>query len=146
MTLTMHTTPAAAIERATVADAMHHGVISCPPSTTPAALARTMSENRVHCVVVSGLARGRRGAEELVWGIVSDLDLMNALQDGGGLDARGLALTAPLTVDEFDPLDRAVQLMAENATAHLVVVDRNGSPVGILSTLDIARVVAEGDR
>ena len=40
-------------------------------------------------------------------------------------------------------LDEAVRLMDEHDIAHLIVVDR-GRPVGILSTLDIAGVVAWG--
>jgi CBS domain-containing protein len=35
--------------------------------------------------------------------------------------------------------------MAESGTAHLAVTDPlTGAPVGVLSTLDIARVIADG--
>jgi len=33
--------------------------------------------------------------------------------------------------------------MTEHAVAHLLVVDESGRPVGVLSTLDVARVLAE---
>jgi CBS domain-containing protein len=43
-----------------------------------------------------------------------------------------------------EPLGRAVQLMTEHGVSHLVVIDRGSSrPLGVLSTLDIARVVAD---
>ena len=42
-----------------------------------------------------------------------------------------------------ETLERAAQLMAENAVAHLVVVDPDtGHPVGVLSTLDVAAALA----
>ncbi len=41
-----------------------------------------MADKRVHCVVVEGLPRGRDRQEELVWGILSDLDLVKAAVGG----------------------------------------------------------------
>jgi CBS domain-containing protein len=43
-----------------------------------------------------------------------------------------------LSISSAESLQRAAQLMTEHATTHLVVVDREGRPQGILSTLDIA--------
>ena len=41
------------------------------------------------------------------------------------------------------PLRRAAQLMREYGIAHLVVVDADArTPLGVISTLDIARVIA----
>ena len=54
--------------------------------------------------------------------------------------ASRLAATDPLTSSPADTLQHAAQLMAEHQTAHAVVVDPvTGEPVGILSTLDVAR-------
>jgi CBS domain-containing protein len=51
-----------------------------------------------------------------------------------------------VTVAPGDSLTRAAQLMAENAVTHLVVVDPDsGRPQGILSTIDVARVLARDD-
>ena len=48
-----------------------------------------------------------------------------------------------MTVNPADTLHHAAQLMAEHQTAHAVVVDSvTGEPVGILSTLDVARWAA----
>ncbi|MGO9888156.1 MAG: CBS domain-containing protein [Solirubrobacteraceae bacterium] len=42
------------------------------------------------------------------------------------------------------PLDRAAKLMTRHRVHHLIVVDPPGGyPVGILSTLDIAALVAD---
>ena len=47
-----------------------------------------------------------------------------------------------MTVSPQESLEQAVQLMDEHETAHLVVVSPDtGRPVGMLSTLDVARAV-----
>jgi CBS domain-containing protein len=53
------------------------------------------------------------------------------------------AITEPVTVEPSLPLDEALRLMAEHDTAHLIVADR-ARPIGILSTLDVAGVLAWG--
>jgi CBS domain-containing protein len=43
-----------------------------------------------------------------------------------------------------DSLAHAAQLMSEHEIAHLVVVDQGTErPIGILSTLDVARVLSD---
>ena len=117
----------------TVLNAMQVGVIDCPPDAGVTTLARTMAEHRIHCVVVSGDP----------WGIVSDLDLMASLRPGVTATAGDLAATDVVVVDPSDTLEHAAQLMAEHDTAHVVVVSpETGRPVGILSTLDVARWAA----
>jgi CBS domain-containing protein len=50
-----------------------------------------------------------------------------------------------VTVEPDETLARAAQLMTEHEIAHLVVVDPSTKdPVGILSTLDVAGVIAWG--
>lgn len=126
-----------------VGEAMHRGVISVPPQTPVLEAAARMHGERVHCVVVQGLTRSVGGQEELVWGILSDVDLMKAAA-AGLLDASAgaIAATEILTVEEDDPVELASRIMAEHERTHLVVVSRAGEPVGVLSTLDIAGVLA----
>ena len=128
-------------EHATVADAMHSGVITCPRDAPLREVARMMAAHRVHCVVVfDERAEPEPGS---VWGIVSDLDLAAGLSDGV-LDERAageIAASPVVTVAASETLSRAAQLMAENSSAHLVAVDsESGLPVGVLSTLDLARL------
>jgi CBS domain-containing protein len=122
----------------TVLNALQLGLVERPADADVRSLAQAMAEHTVHSVVVRGLERPR------TWGIVSDLDLMAAMRPEL-LDATAgqLAASDPLVVDPDETLGRAAQLMAEHQTAHLIVVDPvTDEPVGILSTLDIARFMA----
>jgi CBS domain-containing protein len=131
-------------EHATVADAMRSGVISCSPDAAATTVAQIMATNHIHSVVVEGIHLDPVRGEQLKWGVVSDMDLLGAARAGiDELTAGEIAMTEPLTVMPSSSLDDAVRLMDEHQTAHAIVVDR-GRPVGILSTLDIAGVMAWG--
>jgi sulfide:quinone oxidoreductase len=125
------------IARFTVLNALQMALIECAPDADIRAVARAMAEHEIHCVIV-------RGIERAGWGIVSDLDLMAAMRpELAGATAEQLAATDPLVVAPTDTLEHAAQLMAEHQTTHAVVVDRGThEPVGILSTLDVARFAA----
>lgn len=125
--------------RARVADAMHPGVISCPPDVSMESVARIMTSNRVHAVVVNGLGLGP------AWGVVSDRDVLAA----AGAPSEKLAGTCTteevVSVGPDEPLGRAVELMLEHGVSHVVVADPDGGPpLGILSSLDVASVIAWG--
>jgi CBS domain-containing protein len=127
----------------TVSDVMHPGVVSCPPQATITEVARLMADQRIHPVVVHGLARGANGGERLVWGAIADRDLVAAAYDKADCTASELATTELVAVDPTDTLDEASRLMTEHDLSHLLVVDgRTREPVGIVSTLDLARAIA----
>jgi CBS domain-containing protein len=136
--------PAAILAQTRVRAAMPLGLFECAPDDDVRSLARTMAERTIHAVVVPGVAdaRGQRG--RLAWGIVSDIDLMRGLRPGlEGTTAGELAATHLVFVLPPDTLEHAAQLMAKHDIAHLVVVSPDtGRPVGMVSTLDIARVAA----
>ena len=135
--------PRPGFDRATVADAMHFGVLSCPTHATVAEVAAIMATHHIHAVVVDGIRRDAHG-EHLVWAIVSDLDLIAA---AGNPDATAgnLAATPAITVRPDDALSEAARIMRESDVHHLVVVDpRTDRPTGILSTLNVATVLAFG--
>jgi len=122
-----------------VSAVMHSGVIDLPPQATIQEAAAEMAAHRVHCVVVEGLARGRDRQETLVWGILSDLDLMKAIaSERFDAEAGDLAATEIVTVEESETIERAAQLMADHDCTHLVVVAPSGAPVGVISSLDVA--------
>ena len=81
-----------------------------------------------------------------LWGLVSDLDIVAAAVDY--IDARTAgesAVTPLVVVHSDDALEHAAALMAENDASHLAVIDpATDRPVGVISTLDIARVVSVG--
>ena len=131
------------LARIHIADAMTTGVISCPPETSLQTVARLMAERHVHAVYVFDYGNEDDESVEL-WGLVSDLDLVAAAQgDIGRRTARDTSVTPLVSVRSDDSLARAAQLMAEYGVSHLAVLDPvSKRPVGVLSTLDIARVVA----
>jgi CBS domain-containing protein len=134
---------ALSLEQVVVADAMHPGVVTCPLETPLPTVARMMALYRIHSVVVFGEDSDDADGVEL-WGVVSDLDLVRAATAGNLEDrsAGGTAVTPVVRVETGDTLAHAAQLMSEHEITHLVVVDPESSrPIGILSSLDLARVV-----
>jgi CBS domain-containing protein len=132
------------LDHVRVSDAMHAGVVTCAADTPLRYVARMMSEYRIHCVAVPDI----EGTETLAWGIVSDLDIVGAAAAGSveGRTAADIAGTEALAISDDDMLDRAVRLMSEHKVAHLVVVSAaSGRPVGVLSTLDVAGLLAWHD-
>jgi CBS domain-containing protein len=133
-----------AFESATVADVMHPGVMSCPPSAPLVAVAQTMATHHVHAVIVGGIATDAVHGDHLVWGLISDMDLVRAAEIGiEGQTAEEVARTEAITVDPATPLATAARLMDVHGTSHLIVVSE-GAPIGVLSSLDIAGALAWG--
>ena len=124
----------------TVADAMHRGVVTLSPLADLREVAAALAAHRIHSVVI--IDEGPPGADDdRLWGIVSDIDLMRGIGSPVRLDAGNLAALDVVTVAPGDDLGRAAQLMAEHDVTHLVVMD-GGRPVGVVSTLDVARAAA----
>lgn len=134
------------LERATVADAMHPGILCCEPDASPTDVARMMASQHVHCVVVMGVTHEPSG-ESLAWGLISDLDLLRGGVGAGALEtADALAGQPIITVTPTTPLREAAALMLSHRISHLVVIDEARLlPIGTLSTLDIAGVLAWGE-
>jgi CBS domain-containing protein len=131
-----------AFGQATVGDAMRAGIISCPADAPVRAIAEIMASYHVHAVVVEGVSPGAG----LSWGIVTDAGLTNAAARGE-LDRTAGDLAAPqtATIGPSDSLTRAARLMSEHGVSHLIVsVEPTTRPLGVLSTLDLAVVLAWG--
>jgi len=131
------------LDHATVADAMHPGILSCDGDATLEDVARTMSTHHVHCVVVKGAPDDPAGA----WKLISDLDVLRVGMRGNAPDtAAELAVEPVVTVATTDPLRDAAELMLARSTSHVVAVNpKTEAAVGILSTLDIAGILAWGE-
>jgi CBS domain-containing protein len=122
-----------------VREVMHQPIVACLPDTPLAQVARMMGIHRVHCVVVY---RDDPDGSVRPWGVVSDLDALAAALTGEpGLTAADVGATPLLTVLPEDDVAAAARLMVEHAAAHVVVVGPTGGPLGILSTLDLARAI-----
>jgi CBS domain-containing protein len=126
-----------ALDHIRVGDAMHAGVVSCPGDTPLAGIARLMAEHRIHAVLVTD------GDSKQPIGLASDHDVLRATVCGEEVNAARMAGTERLLISSEESLLGAVLLMAEHELSHLVVVDSaTGRPVGILSSIDVASVIA----
>lgn len=134
-----------AFERATIADVMRPGVMSCPPHASMMTVAQTMTAHNIHAVVVSDMTSAELiSGDQLPWGLVSDLDLIRAVPAGiRGHTAREFARTEAVGIERSATLVAAAALMIMHDTAHLVVTD-DGRPIGMVSTLDLAASLALG--
>jgi CBS domain-containing protein len=139
--MAQHSFTAPPFEQASVVDAMRVGIVGCSPDTPLKDVARIMATYRIHCVVVSEM----EGARPL--GVISDSDLVAAAASDSREGTAGqLARSEPVSVAADDSLERAAQLMAEHEVSHLVVIQpHSGHPLGVLSALDLAGVLAWGD-
>lgn len=132
---------APSFDEAQVIDAMHPGVLTCPPATSIRTAARMMATYRVHAIVVTA-ADPDDDAAGRPWAVLSDLDVAKAAAQGhADATAGGMAQTELLTVAPGESLRRAAQLLSEHGISHLVVVDGD-DPVGVLSTQDVAACIA----
>lgn len=128
------------LRQALVHDVMHAGIISCPADAPLQVVARSMAEHRVHCIAVTGI---EQPGQHLTWGLISDMDLLLAAHRGA-LDepAAKIAATEPIAVNEGESLENVAALMIEHDTSHLVVVGPSRLPAGMVSTRDVASVLA----
>jgi CBS domain-containing protein len=133
-------------ELATVGNVMSRGVISCPPETPLRVVARVMATYSVHAIFVFEHADEDDEAPQL-WAVVSDLDLVAATQlDLDTLTAGASAVTPLVSIASDCSIVEAGSLMAQYGTAHLAATDPDsGRPIGVISTLDIARALAAED-
>src|SRR5581483_7473026 len=132
------------LEHATVSDAMHPGILCCDPDATLTEIARLMASHHVHCVAVMGISHDH--GEKLAWGIVSDLDLLReSITNRTGQTAAAIKCHETITVEPATPLREAAELMLTHRASHLLVLDPQlQRPTGMLSTLDIAGMIACG--
>jgi CBS domain-containing protein len=128
-----------AFEHARVADAMRSGVISCSGEATLVEVARIMATNHIHALVV------RDAMPDGGWGIVTATDIAEVADEAAARTAASCAHADVVTVDPGLTLGEAAALMRHHDVSHLVVVHpAQTMPLGVLSTLDLAGVVAWG--
>jgi len=88
---------------------------------------------------VTGLAGGAP------WGVVTDRGLLAVAGDAADRLAGSCATTSPPMIDPGEPLANAVELMARHGVSHLLVGEgERAQPIGVLSSLDVAGIVAWG--
>ena len=128
------------LRHARVSDAMRPGVITCPPDASMRDVARLMVTNHIHAVVVRGVK------DSGGWGVVTDRDLLTAAAGAEYARAGACASEVLVTVAPDEPLVAACELMRAHGVAHVVVADpQQNQPLGVVSTLDVAGIVACGE-
>jgi CBS domain-containing protein len=129
------------LDRTTVGEAMHEGVIACALETPLTEVARLMAEHRIHCVVGFGDVTED---DTRLWGVITDGDLMAvaAGADPADYTAGAAAATEVVTIAPDEPLRRAAGLLREHQVSHLLVVEPSTDrPIGVVSGLDIAGII-----
>jgi CBS domain-containing protein len=112
---------------------MHEPVVSCAPDTPMSDVAALMAAHGIHGVLV----------RDEPWSLISDRDLLRAAIGRGGasVTAGHIAGRPALRVEPDDDLVLVGAMIADHDCSHALVVD-DGLPVGVISTLDIARAMA----
>lgn len=95
-----------------------------------------MSDARVHAIVVCGI-------ERTPWSAVTAHDLIaTPVTAAGERTARDVAATEALTVPAEASLDEAARRLLEHDVDHAIVVDEDGVPAGVISSLDLVKRLA----
>jgi CBS domain-containing protein len=131
-------------EHALVRDAMRPLVLTCDPATPLVTVAERLAGEHVHALVVLRADAAAGGARRPS-AVVTDRDVLRCASRMEELTAEEAATGELLEVDPDDRLADVAERMLKHAVAHALVVDADsGRPLGIVSTLDVAGVLAWG--
>ncbi len=110
-----------------------YGFISVTPDKTVREAAKVMANKGIGFLVVVDSNDPRK-----VVGVLSERDIIRALASNKE-DAKVEELMTKdvVTVKDTDTLYKAAKLMREHSIRHLVVVNEDGIPVGVLSIRDL---------
>lgn len=126
-----------------VADVMSAPIRAVDAELDLASAARVMVDERIHALAVLGTAGTGEADERPIIGVLTDLDLVSAL-DGGDprRPVREVAGPPAHSIPADATLDVAAHDMRVLGAHHLIVVAANsGRPVGVISTLDVAQTL-----
>ena len=125
-----------------VSEAMHLGLITCAPETPLRTVARMMSTNRVHAILVR--IPDEDPSNDDHWAIVESDDVLRVVASAGGAISAATVMTSPVpVVAADDDLRLAAVRMVVHDLSHVLVVDpRSRQPIGVLSALDVVRASA----
>jgi CBS domain-containing protein len=122
-----------------ILDVMTKAVIAVDLNTKVANCAKLMAKKGVSCTVIT--------QSNAPIGIVTERDLVSKVLadaiDPNNVLVRDIMSTPLITVSPNATVPEASAMMAEYRVRRLVVVDRSGAMVGIVTTGDIARSLAE---
>jgi CBS domain-containing protein len=122
------------ISRHSIAVLTPKPVVTIPSTTTVRDSIRTMAEKNIGCVLVKDCER--------LAGVFTERDVLNRITpDLDALDepVGNFMTRSPETIRRQDSIAYALHQMDIGGYRHMVIVDRYGSPTGILSVRDILR-------
>ena len=127
------------LSRITVRAAMHPGVFTCRAEASGLTAARVMAAHHVHAVVVVD-------DERQCMGLLTEADIAAAVYAGTIAETAQSIGSSPLVVAPEASVLEAAQVMHENESSHVIVVDdERNIPIGMLSVLDLIDVLAEDE-
>jgi CBS domain-containing protein len=101
-----------------------------------------MAGEQIHAIIVLS---ARDGGERALHGVVTDADLLRHAARVNELSAADVAHTELVKARADERLADVAERMVRSGVAHALVLDPAGArPIGVLSTLDVARVLAWG--
>ena len=122
-----------------IADVMSKSVMAVDLNTSVRSCAKSMSKKGVSCAVIT--------QANTPMGIVTERDLVSKVLadaiDPNNVLVRDVMSTPLITVSPNATVGEASAMMAEYRVRRLVVIDRTGAMVGIVTTGDVARSLAE---
>ena len=113
---------------------MSRTTITCRPDADVEALMLAMITNHIGCIPIVDAANRPVG-------IVTKLDLIEC-RNAGPKTARDVMMPCAMTLMTTDTVSRAAKLMSAESFHHVLVVDTNRTLVGVVSTFDITRWLA----
>jgi CBS domain-containing protein len=120
-------------------------VVTVDINDNPSALdvAKLMAKHRIGSVVV---IEGNNNNKKPV-GIITERDIIKKVsaqnKSAGQVAARHIMSSPLVSINSIDSIDTAAETIAENKVKRLVVLEQDGSMVGILSVSDIAKKLAK---
>ncbi|MFN0245931.1 MAG: HPP family protein [Kofleriaceae bacterium] len=123
------------IEAVPISEAMSTDPITARADASIASLVSLMTEYHISCVPI--VDEDRRPT-----GIVTKLDLIECANDGR-TSAREVMMPHAMTLRSDASLKSAAELMTREGFHHVLVVDDHRTLVGVVSTFDITRWVAQ---
>ncbi|MGB9703853.1 MAG: CBS domain-containing protein [Pyrobaculum sp.] len=116
-----------------VRDLLKRSPISLPETATIREVAVVLAKNRVGLAVLTARDNPKKPVA-----VVSERDVLRAVAQRLDLDGPASSIAnPPITVLDTDPVRVAAEKMRQHNIRHVVVVDRNGELVGVLSIRDL---------
>ena len=123
-----------------VKDIMSHKIITIKSTQTLTDASKLMKSNRISCLPITN--------DEKIVGIITTTDLVNIYtsadkeQHMDPWSPVSSFMSSPVvTISPDDDVKKASKLMNEKKFHHLLVMDKNETFIGVISSLDIAKAI-----